>query len=50
MQKTLTFGVKYDSIIDNNAYGQFYFGGHMDDGTDGDTCQVSTVKYCDSQA
>ncbi len=28
----------------NNAYGQFYFGGNMDDATDGDTCQVSTVN------
>ena len=44
-QKSLTIGLKYAIIVGYNAYGQFYLGGSMDDGTDGDTCQMSGVKY-----
>lgn len=44
-QKTLTTGFGYAMIIRYNACGQFYFGGNMDVGTDGDTCNASKVKY-----
>jgi hypothetical protein len=38
----------YDIISFDNAFGSFaellnFFGGRMDDGTDGDTCHNSTV-------